>query len=408
MAGLSCALELAKSYNIRSTVFDTGEHGVGGRLGTRAGADGSLRRPDPLPALADALVFDHAAQYFTVSDPRLAAMVAEWEDAGIVDRWTGPLTRLSCTADGTFTPLSKVEDELNSSVRYIGVGGMRRMAAALAAAAEDTGLVEVRTGMWIDRAKADSGAGGWRIAAKREDQGTFSAVVIAHNGKCANRLAAPMGSPGVLGVLRRLKLSANWALLVAFERPVDVSAGWEGAFIEGSEVLAWAGNNTAKLGVLTPPGGSSVECWTLFSTQRYGKANKVPQEAIPPEKAAQVTAEMLEEFERVVGGPLPPVVYTKTQLWGAALPINAPVLEEREACVWDAQARVGIVGDWVAGGASVEAAALSGAALAARIAAEARGEGPGSCGLGAAFKRIKGEEIGTFPKTGGRKLVEVK
>lgn len=399
MAGLSCALELAKAHSIRSTVFDTGEHGVGGRLGTRAGGDGSLRRPDPPPSLAEALLFDHAAQFFTAADPRFAAMVAGWEAAGAVTRWTGLLARLALAADGSFAPLPAAPGETDA-VRYVGVGGMRQMASFLAAAAQDSGLVEVRSPLWVDSVKADAGGGGWRVAAKRADQGTFSAVVIAHNGKCANRLAAPMGAPGVLGALRRLKLSANWALMVGFEGTVGVP--WEGAFFDGSEVLAWAGNNSAKLGGGAPtPGG--LQCWTLLSTQRYGRANKVPQEAVPPETAAQVTAAMLEEFSRAVGGggALPPAVFTKTQLWGAALPQNAPILGG-EACIWDATARVGVVGDWVGGGASVEAAALSGAAMAARIAAEARGEGPGSCGLGAEFVRIRGEEIGMFPATARR------
>ena len=42
--------------------------------------------------------------------------------------------------------------------------------------------------------------------------------------------------------------------------------------MRGSEVLAWAGNNSAKLGLAGGP-----QCWTLFSTQQYGRANKVPQ-----------------------------------------------------------------------------------------------------------------------------------
>lgn len=113
----------------------------------------------------------------------------------------------------------------------------------------------------------------------RHLQGVFDCVVIAHNGKCANRLAAPMGVPDVHAQLKRLKLSANWALLVAFASPVPVPGGMEGAFVAGSDVLSWAANNSAKL---APPGGAgsgraTVEAWTLFSTQQYGRANKVPQ-----------------------------------------------------------------------------------------------------------------------------------
>ena len=96
--------------------------------------------------------------------------------------------------------------------------------------------------------------------------------MIAHNGKCANRLAAGIGAPAVYGQLRRLKLTANWVLLVAFGAPVPVPGGMEGAFVDGCSVIAWAGNNSAKLGL-----GGGAECWTLISTRDYGKANKVPQ-----------------------------------------------------------------------------------------------------------------------------------
>ena len=71
LAGLSCALELAR-LGMRSVVFDTGEHGSGGRLATRATEDGSIRgawlrrggdcgrQPD---LQAANLVFDHAGGY---------------------------------------------------------------------------------------------------------------------------------------------------------------------------------------------------------------------------------------------------------------------------------------------------------------------------------------------------------
>lgn len=65
--------------------------------------------------------------------------------------------------------------------------------------------------------------------------------------------------------------------------PFHVHAG---AFVSGNDVLTWAGNNTAKLGLNGGPAG--VECWTLVSSNAYGQANKVPQEAIPPDVADKV------------------------------------------------------------------------------------------------------------------------
>lgn len=171
-----------------------------------------------------------------------------------------------------------------------------------------------------------------------------------------------MGVPAVHAQLKRLRLSANWVLMMAFASPVPVPGGMEGAFVEGSDVLSWAANNSAKL--VLPPG---PQCWTLVSTQAYGKANKVPQvrlrrrqggrttckwpvsdcarpapasrlhrpsatlplmpmtvccsrclqENVPPEVAERVTREMLAAFERSLGlgqGTLPPVLFSKTQV----------------------------------------------------------------------------------------------
>ena len=98
------------------------------------------------------------------------------------------------------------------------------------------------------------------------------AAPLAAAGKCANRLAAPMGVPAVYGQLRRLKLSANWVLMVAFAAPVATPGGLEGAVVQDCEVLSWAANNSRKLRL-----GGPAECWTLISTQAYGRQNKVPQ-----------------------------------------------------------------------------------------------------------------------------------
>ncbi|CAM8932065.1 unnamed protein product [Rhodiola kirilowii] len=80
ISGLLCALSLEKR-GIRSTVFDTGVHGLGGSLGTR------VIEPQQL-------LFDHAAQFFTVSDPRFAQLVNDWLDKDFVREWRGQLGRL--------------------------------------------------------------------------------------------------------------------------------------------------------------------------------------------------------------------------------------------------------------------------------------------------------------------------
>jgi hypothetical protein len=48
-----------------------------------------------------------------------------------------------------------------------------------------------------------------------------------------------------------------------------------GAFVQGSSVLSWVANNTAKLGLQHPEPYPQMQCWTLISTNTYGQANKV-------------------------------------------------------------------------------------------------------------------------------------
>src|SRR5689334_292951 len=93
---------------MKAVVFDTGEHTVGGRAATRTTQDNSLHQewihPDH-PALKQAnLVFDHAAQCFTATDPGFKQQVEAWEAAGVVQRWRGAVGTLK--PGGVFERLS--------------------------------------------------------------------------------------------------------------------------------------------------------------------------------------------------------------------------------------------------------------------------------------------------------------
>ncbi|XP_021742198.1 uncharacterized protein LOC110708380 isoform X1 [Chenopodium quinoa] len=376
MAGLMCALNLEKR-GIRSTVFDTGMHGLGGRMGTR------IVEPKHY-------VFDHAAQFFTVSDMRFGELVNGWIEKGLVQQWQGTVGEIE--PGGRFSPLPA------SPPRYIGVNGMRTLADSILSEAK---MVEVVRPCWISTLEPFNGM--WHLSENGKPRGKFDAIVIAHNGKCANRLLAHSGLPLIAKQMKRLDLSSIWALLAAFDDPLPLSSTFEGAFVNGIDALSWMANNSAKL--------SSTQigphCWTFFSTAAFGKQNKVPQENIPSVTAEKVTTQMLEGVEIALGlpkGSLKKPSYTKVQLWGAALPTNTP----GTPCIFDPQGRVGICGDWLLG-SSLEDAALSGMSMASHIADYFRSDGTHAedyaIGLHNEFQRIQGHDTGRFPGLEPKDLV---
>ncbi|XP_076933444.1 uncharacterized protein LOC143599350 [Bidens hawaiensis] len=373
MSGLLCALQLEKR-GVRSTVFDTGIHGLGGRMGTRT--------------IHDEMVFDHAAQFFTVTDSAFADLVDEWSRKGFVRQSQRVIGELQ--PGGHFLPF------LSSTPRYIAVNGMRTLADSMLS---QSSLIEVVRPCWISSMEPYNGM--WHLSENGKHRGQFDATVIAHNGKCANRLLSTSGLPLIARQMKRLELSSIWALLAAFDDPLPlpgrIVTPFEGAFVKGIDSLSWMGNNTQKLSNsqnVGPP-----HCWTFFSTASFGKRNKVPQENIPNATAEKVKQMMLAGVENALGletGSLKTPTYTRVQLWGAALPTNTPGIP----CIFDPLGRTGICGDWLLG-SSLEAAALSGLSLGNHIAdfLKSGGSQPDefAVGLHEEFHPLQGHDIGQFP-----------
>ena len=389
ISGLVFARELA-SRGIRATVFDTGEKAVGGRASTR----------DDVDALGRAVSWDHSTQYFTATPgSRFEAMASEWLELGLVAAWSDDRVGVLDAASGTFAPFR------DGATRYVGVGGLKALTSHLA----DAERVDVVRPKWVGAMTPNLGGGGdrpndpntntptkvkWDLAsspgARGEKLGTFDFVAVAHNGKCAARLASTAtlesgasAAPKLAASLqcafgvrphdelkkqRKLILSSVWALMLVFDEPLAkklpaANANMEGAHVVGSDVVAWCSNVTAKrrsAGGVRTPGG---ECWVVHSTPSYARDNKCPQEAVPANVAAKVKEEMLAAFECAAGlepGTARPAE-ARVQLWGAANPLTAANVP----AVFDSETRTGACGDWCRGGPPcVEAAAESAMALA--------------------------------------------
>ncbi|KAH3886502.1 renalase-like [Dreissena polymorpha] len=374
VAGLVCANRLQQLGISQSTVFDTGKHGPGGRCSSRVvNIGGKLH------------VFDHSAQYFTVSDSRFAKIVSYLHRKGAVKQWKGKIGKLS---KGSF------EEDKNLSQAFVGRTGMHDIPRSLAE------NINVRVNTWVGNVSWEDSIKKWKV----DKYGMFDYLVIAHNGKCADRLMASAGTPQIhtltqvrfsdrLNVRdKRMHLCSIWALLVSFPRSLELK--YEGAHVE-DEDISWLANNTAKLSVSDLATGSQVECWTVFSTRQFGTRHKCSQENIPPNVEREVTEKLLAGVQRVTGvAQLPPPAYTRVQLWGAALPLN--VLKTREECVFDGLHNVGICGDWLTS-PCVQGAAVSGLALAEKIHLHHVGTNKSSTSLVPEFQAADGEVIGAFP-----------
>ena len=204
-------------------------------------------------------------------------------------------------------------------------------------------------------------------------------------------------------------------------------APWAGAAVKvnGMPELRWCANNSTKYPTVSKGrsilaadagggcggggGGGDVkvprdECWTLISTPEFGQRHKVPQENVPPAKAKEVTILMLRAFGKLLmkigpagsslcGGDADWVasrcMHTRVQLWGAAVPLNSLVNMDGlgKEFAFDAEACTGVCGDWLGGssrgpkgsaggaaaaGIGLEAAAVSGYALAEHLATHAK------------------------------------
>ncbi|XP_040214899.1 uncharacterized protein LOC120945099 [Rana temporaria] len=366
ISGLVCAARLSQLGITNSVVFDTGKHGPGGRCSSRyIKINGKLH------------IFDHAVQFFTVSDQRFAKIVSFLHNKKAVKLWPSKIVRLK---------MGKRPEEVKNMQVFIGTRGMQAVPECLSS------LVHVEGHKWVSSVHWDPFNKKWQV-----DDRWFDYLVVAHNGKCASKLMENSGAPQIHNLLKVkfgpvlspqthvMQLCSLWVLLFALTKKAALSFG--GAFVEHPD-LSWIGNNTSKYSE------NEMECWTVISTKAFGANHKVPQEFIPPSKEKEVTHLLLNGFAEVTGVDrkmLTPC-FTKVQLWGAANPLNAL---EGEDCVFQASNNVGICGDWLVS-PCIEGAVVSGLSLAEVICRHVQGERR-DVGLKNHLQPSENEAIGAFP-----------
>lgn len=262
-------------------------------------------------------VFDQGAQFFTVRDERFAAIVGGWRTAGIATTWPGRETE-----------------------RVIGVAGMTTLPKALAV---DLALQREHR---VTRAMRHA-SGCWEL--EIENHGMMRAERLVLTAPVPQSLA--LLEPGVLApdvheALSQLTYHPCLALLLALDGPSAVPP--EG-FAPSGGALRWVADNTRK-GVSPGSAGTlTLHTTPAFAAQHYG------------ESAEDVAARLQAEIQPWIGGS--GIVSTTLHRWK----FSEPKASHPEPFVWLPELALGFCGDSF-GGPRVEGAAVSGLALAARIA----------------------------------------
>lgn len=320
VSGLVCARALVRG-GCRVTVLDKGR-GPGGRLATRR---------------IDGLAFDHGAQDFAARDVGFARALQEWRAAGVVARFAGRVVAID--ESGREGPAEVRE-------RWVPVPSTSALARHLA-----TGLA-VETGRRI--VAVEPGAEGWRLADETGDagewSGPFDAVLLAVPAAQAVPLLA--AAPALAGRAAEARFEPCWAVGVAPQRPLPLP--YDAAVVRGSP-LAWLCRSTAK------PGRAGAETWMLHGSAAWSEEHL--------EDGPEAVVEGLSRaFAEVTGQRLDRPLAAFAHRWRFAR-VARPV---GEPCLFDAALGLGAAGDWCLG-PRLEAAFLSGAALAGRVLGELAG-----------------------------------
>jgi renalase len=328
LSGLSCAQALTQAGHTVH-LFDK-SRGPAGRMSTRRGEDapGAQGAQGPWQC-------DHGAQYFTARDEAFRAEVARWQQAGVAAEWHA---RLASFDGQTWA------DTDTSLQRFVGTPRMSTPATWLAHTLGEPALTRWQTTVLHLHSHAD----GWALTSA--EHGThptrYQAVLLALPAPQAVPLLSAVAPEGA-AVAASARMRGSWAVMLRSAAPVALP--WQGAFINTGP-LRWVAQDSSK------PGRTGTATWLLHASPEWSEAHI-------EDDAAAVTATLLHAFA-AWGGPAPEQVQATAHRWRHADTASPLTL----GCWWDAQARLGLCGDWLNGG-KVEGAWLSGRALAQRVGA---------------------------------------
>lgn len=310
VAGTACARVLHEA-GVACQVVEKAR-GVGGRMATR-------RTPQAQ--------FDHGAKHFRVEGDEFRAAVEGWQLAGVVAEWR---------------PRGPNGVEVLPGGRMVGVPGMSQVPRHLAEG------IPVRLATRVTALVAAEG--GWGLAGE-DGELLAQAPTVLVTAPAPQAAALLAGVPELAAAAQAVPFAPRWALLAAFAAPLPAAFD---AYKGDGGILGWVAREAAK------PGRPATEAWVAHATPEWSAAHLEEE----PERVAPT---LLEALGELFPQPLPPTSYLAAHRWRFARPV-APL---GQPFLWDPRHRLGAAGDWCLG-RGVEAAYLSGRALAAAVLASDR------------------------------------
>jgi predicted NAD/FAD-dependent oxidoreductase len=217
--------------------------------------------------------------------------------------------------------------------KFIGVPDMAALAEGLAAG------LDVRLGVQVTGLRR--GSAGWTVSLADGTAADFATVVCAIP---APQAAVLLAEHEFAARLLAVHLAPCWALMLGFDAAVAGPDVWRG---DGK--VAWIAREGSRPGYR----GTGM-AYTVHASADWSTAHL-------EERPEEVAAALLDAFAAATGITAAPV-FSRAHRWRYALADR--VLGQ--ASLWDANARLGVCGDWCLDG-RLEAAYLSGKDMAGRI-----------------------------------------
>jgi NAD(P)-binding Rossmann-like domain len=446
IAGLACAQRLSTRYGV--TVYDTGRLRPGGRSSSRliddipapkrhSGnanrmADDGSSYDDNDDVIKDTpqhhsngllrkFMYDHAAQVVPrPTHPRykhFRQQIDEWESHGILRRFTNN-TLYNIMSYKKIEPINNVTFYYGT-VSGGGIGGL-----STSIVHQNASKFQLQQNIWISPRNGIQymiNQKKWKVLDNQFGRPSlYDAIIIAHNGKCADQIVRNAPSPVISKLMKVqfqykvpacggpcMTLSSIYSLTFAIPTQTSIlSKHLPDTFISGyvknHPALRFLTCQTRKYG----SHDESIEVWTVLSSGSFAMKYKASQENLPKVIVQKVTRLLLLAIEEALTGTLVTAFVTDKsgdssddddsdkkkaqsvklrtvqpsalelslldqhlQLWGAGVPMNVWDTERGRTpagYLYDGSYQMGVCGDWLVE-ASIAGAWTSGRLLADHI-----------------------------------------